>query len=195
MAAATQQQQETKIKLRVESAAWAIARLAAAGFVESAPRVRENNLLLDSAGAAVRTAGCVLRTRTAGERAMLMYKGPSAITGGHKTREEIETGAHDAAALFAIFARLGYTTTSRYEKYRTEFIRLCHTGGTAMLDETPIGVFLELEGEPAWIDAAAQATGFSTADYIFDSYSSLFRTYCENNRLEIGEGMIFSQTP
>lgn len=194
-AAPGHRQQETEIKLRVESAAWARTRLAAAGFVESAPRVFESNLLLDSVAAPVRSAGCVLRIRTAGNRGVLTFKGPSSVTAGHRTREEIETDVQDAAALHDIFIRLGYTAASRYEKFRTEFIQPNHTGGAAMLDETPIGVFLELEGESAWIDQAAQSVGFSTVDYVLDSYSTLFRTYCENNRLETGAGMIFSRTP
>ena len=46
--------------------------------------------------------------------------------------------------------------------------------GVVTLDETPIGVFLELEGPAAWIDATAVVLGFSEADYITASYGSLF---------------------
>jgi adenylate cyclase class 2 len=43
-----------------------------------------------------------------------------------------------------------------------------------MLDETPIGNFLEIEGDPAGIDAAAARLGFARSDYITDSYHRLF---------------------
>jgi len=44
-----------------------------------------------------------------------------------------------------------------------------------MLDETPLGVFLELEGPARWIDRTARALGFSESDYITDSYAELHR--------------------
>ncbi len=44
-----------------------------------------------------------------------------------------------------------------------------------MLDETPVGVFLELEGPPEWIDRTAGTLGFSEGDYITLSYLELHR--------------------
>lgn len=117
------------------------------------------------------------------------------MTGSHKTREEIETGASDAGALLQVFSRLGYSVSSRYEKFRTEFSWPDHAGGVAMLDETPIGVFLEFEGSPEWIDEAAQSAGFSAEEYLLDSYSSLFRAYCNDNGLETDADMTFGKTP
>jgi hypothetical protein len=43
-----------------------------------------------------------------------------------------------------------------------------------VVDETPIGAFLEIEGEVEAIHAAAAALGFGPADYIRDSYAALF---------------------
>ncbi len=48
--------------------------------------------------------------------------------------------------------------------------------GVAMLDETPAGVFLELEGPPRWIDRTARRLGFGEADYITASYAELHRS-------------------
>ena len=48
-----------------------------------------------------------------------------------------------------------------------------------MLDETPIGDFLELEGPPRWIARAARALGRSPADYITASYGSLYLQHCQ----------------
>ena len=72
-----------------------------------------------------------------------------------------------------IAERLGYRRVFRYEKYRTEFHQP-RRAGVAMLDETPVGVFLELEGTPhgsiarrgAWVSERATillpVTGGST---------------------------------
>jgi len=51
-------------------------------------------------------------------------------------------------------------------------------GGVATLDDTPIGVFLELEGAPGWIDRTARLLGFAEQDYITASYRSLYVDDC-----------------
>ena len=43
-----------------------------------------------------------------------------------------------------------------------------------MVDETPIGTYIEIEGEIKSIHAAAQAMGYNASDYISESYASLF---------------------
>jgi adenylate cyclase, class 2 len=48
----------------------------------------------------------------------------------------------------------------------------------ATVDETPIGVFLELEGLPRWVDRIARVLGFSAADYITLSYGRLYIEAC-----------------
>ena len=42
------------------------------------------------------------------------------------------------------------------------------------MDETPIGTFLEVEGDAEGIHAAASAMGFGPSDYLTDSYVGLF---------------------
>ena len=42
------------------------------------------------------------------------------------------------------------------------------------IDETPVGVFVEIEGGEQGIETAAAALGRSQADFIVDSYRSLF---------------------
>ena len=44
-----------------------------------------------------------------------------------------------------------------------------------MVDETPLGAFLEIEGPPETIDEAARALGLHPGDYVLDSYPALFR--------------------
>lgn len=183
---------ETEIKLRVESVGEALRRLAAAGFRELRARGFETNLLLDTAESSLRAKGEVLRLREFGGEAILTYKGRAAVGGRHKSREELETRVADGAALLAVFERLGYRPGYRYEKYRTEFAREGEAaGGVATVDETPIGVFVELEGPPEWIDGMAEVMGFGEDEYVTDSYATLYRRYCEAEGRPVGTGMVF----
>ncbi len=43
-----------------------------------------------------------------------------------------------------------------------------------MVDETPIGIFCEIEGPPRWIDATAKKLGVSEDQYIKKNYATLF---------------------
>ncbi len=165
-------QREIEIKLRLRSPKDGLSRLENAGFRLYLPRVLERNVIWDTSNAHLRNTKSLLRIRTAGTRNLITFKGPY-LPGAYKSREEIETEVSDASAFGQILTRLGYEPTFRYEKYRTEYVKP-GSSGLALLDETPIGAFLELEGEPAWIDYAAAALGFSPADYLTASYAALF---------------------
>jgi adenylate cyclase class 2 len=167
---------EIEIKLAMTDARAARRLLRGAGFVVSRPRVFEANATFDTAELSLRTAFCLLRIRQAGRIATITYKGePEA--GKYKSREELEVKIDDAAAMTAIVERLGYKRGFRYEKYRTEF-RQPRRAGVATLDETPVGVYLELEGTPHWIDISARRLGFRESDYITASYARLYLDWC-----------------
>lgn len=110
-------------------------------------------------------------------KALLTYKG-APEKGPHKVRTEIETTLEDPAALRQVFAALGFQISFRYEKYRTTFNKP-GAPGHVLLDETPIGWFLELEGPPDWIDSTAAELGFSQAQYILESYGTLYLLHCK----------------
>jgi adenylate cyclase class 2 len=167
---------ETEIKLAVRDARSARRRLLEAGFEVSARRVFESNLVFDTADLALRTSSRLLRLRQAGRVVTLTYKGVPK-PGKHKSREELEVQATDLKAAAAIVERLGYRQVFRYDKYRTEF-QQPRRAGVAMLDETPVGVFLELEGTAAWIDRTARVLGFDEDAYITASYGRLYQEWC-----------------
>ena len=126
--------------------------------------------------------------REVGGKAWLTYKGPS-DAGKHKSREELETAVPSASLIATLFQRLGFHPLFRYEKYRAEY-RQASGGGIATLDETPIGVYLELEGSPAWIDRAARKLGFSEREYITASYARLYLDWCARRGSKPGD-MVF----
>ena len=168
---------ETEIKLRVENAAQARSLLRRHGFRVIKRRVFERNLVLDDEAGSLRERGMLLRVRGAGKPGGLKivsctFKGVEK-PGRHKSREEREFRADNLESCVALFAALGFREAFRYEKYRTE---LAHAGepGHVTLDETPIGIFLELEGPARWIDRTAKELGFSAATYITESYGKLY---------------------
>jgi adenylate cyclase class 2 len=164
---------EIEIKLAVSSADAARRLLRGAGFRLYRRRVLEANTVFDTPAARLRGSGCLLRVRQAGRRSTLTYKG-AGQPGRFKSREELEVEISDMRAFIAILSRLGYREVFRYEKYRTEYKAADSDVGHATLDETPIGIYLELEGPPAWIDAAARRLGFTRSEYITESYGRLF---------------------
>lgn len=178
----THSPQEIEIKLAAPDPRTARRLLAKANFTVSRRRVFESNIIFDTAGLRLRRASTLLRVRQAGRLTTVTYKGRPAVA-KYKSREELESQVTDRAAMHAIFERLGFRPVFRYEKYRTEF-RQNGGAGLATLDETPVGVYLELEGPPNWIDRTARQLGFGEQDYITDSYARLYLNWCRTNRVK-----------
>lgn len=173
---------ETEIKLAVSDAKSARRRLRAAGFAIVKRRVFEVNLVYDDAALSLGMSSRLLRIRTAGGHAKLTYKGPPS-PGKHKSREELEVDVSDSAVLGTVLEQLGFQLRFRYEKYRTELAQP-NSRGVATVDETPVGVYLELEGSPRWIDRTARRLGYRESDYITVSYGRLYLEWCTEHGVE-----------
>jgi adenylate cyclase class 2 len=181
---------ETEIKVRVgregkAGVAKARALLRRHGFKITAPRVFEQNLVLDDAKGTIRERGMLLRIRAAGSVITCTFKGPE-TPGRHKRREEREFRASDLESCVTVFAALGFREVFRYEKYRTEFAR-DDEPGIVTLDETPVGNFMELEGPSRWIDRTAKNLSFPRDAYITDSYGTLYEDWCRLKGIEPGD--------
>lgn len=177
---------ETEIKLRARDGI--LARIEELGFHVRTPRELEADQLYDH-GSELRDSGRVLRLRTRGSRATLTYKGP-ALRAPHKSREEIELDVTDGPAFALVLARLGYQPGFRYEKYRTTFAA-AGAPGVITVDETPAGNFLEIEGPGPWIDEIALKLGYALAEYITDSYASIWRAHCKTKPDAVLSAMVF----
>ncbi len=129
----------------------------------------------------------------------------------YKVRIETETAVEDGPALGAIFEQLGYLPVFRYEKFRTEWSHATSTVenhlatdaahpaevsaiGHLVLDETPIGIFAELEGPPVWIDDMLALLGIDPAICLTDSYGKLFLEWKERTGSP-AEHLTFDQIP
>ncbi len=179
---------ETEVKLPVPDAQAAKSMLKRAGFGVKKGRVFEANTVFDTRGLTLRKRALLLRIRQVGGRAILTYKGKPLVA-KHKSREELEVEIPGALPMATILNRLGFLPVFRYEKYRTEFA-MNGSRGVATVDETPIGVYVELEGAPGWIDRTARKLGFSESDYITASYGRLYLDWCRRHRIKPGN-MVF----
>jgi adenylate cyclase class 2 len=155
------------------------------GYLITTPRTHQSDQVFDFPNGLLRESGRLLRLRlenTPSENSagILTYKGPVLSASPHNSREELETSAADGGTLEKILERLGMVPAFRYEKYRTTF-QAAGDPGLVALDETPIGVFLELEGPSYWIDQTALRLGFAPRDYVTASYSALFRAFRESH--------------
>lgn len=171
---------ETEIKLAVPEVVTAKRILYGAGFRVHKRRVFEDNTIFDTPDRSLRGAATLLRLREVGGKAIVTFKGRP-VHGKHKSREELELEVSSPDTMRKILDRLGFRPTFRYQKYRTEYKR-ARESGIATLDETPVGVYLELEGQPAWIDRTARRLGFTESDYLTLSYGRLFLEWREKHR-------------
>jgi adenylate cyclase, class 2 len=148
----------------------------ALGFHLQTERTLEQNTLYDTPARDLRARCQILRLRSYGSRCTVTHKRQPATPDAdvrYKTRIETESGVDDCEALAEIFLQLGYVPVFHYEKFRTEWAS-ADTPGHLVLDETPIGTWAELEGDPAWIDAIMAQLGVAFEDSTTLSYGKLF---------------------
>jgi adenylate cyclase class 2 len=182
---------ETELKIPVADLAEVRAALAAGGAELVQDNQREVNLLLDTADRDLTARGCVLRLRRYGDRRVLTFKGPAAYDGPIKTRTEHELEIGNLETMLAVFEALGYSCIARYEKDREAW----RFGGVeVVLDHTPMGEFVEVEGPSRKLESAARSLGLDPAAAVRGSYMSLwleFRT--RNPERKLPPDMVFGE--
>jgi adenylate cyclase class 2 len=165
---------EREIKLRYDNPAAARAAVLNTGATLVKPRRLQTDALFDTPEGLLSPRQSVLRVRRDGDRSYLTLKNPAAHP-TMKLREEIETTIGDAAAVTRILEELGLRAWFRYEKYREEFAL---PEVVIAIDETPVGTFVEIEGSERSITAVAFTLGYDPADYVLDSYRTLYVNDC-----------------
>ena len=170
---------ETEIKFRVAKTQELESKLSSIGFNLITPRSFESNTLYDTPGRTLRMKRELVRIRQYNGKWLLTHKRiPDSGIGEdrHKHRVETETELSNGIALAEVFASIGFVPVFRYEKWRTEW---SDDTGHCVIDETPLGVFAELEGAPEWIDQIAQELGVAQEDRMTLSYGRLFEIWRE----------------
>lgn len=192
---------ETEVKLRIPDRSKFLRQLARLQAKRTRARVHEMNTLYDTEAGDLLRRGQMLRLRVeepapqpnsngraAARRVRsgkaetwvwLTFKGPlrgakTHAANRYKVREEHEARILNHEEMPKIFEALGLRPSFRYEKFRTTYELPRRKALKVVLDETPIGLFAELEGEREQIDRAAERLGFAASDYINKSYGALF---------------------
>lgn len=176
---------EREIKLEYSSVEAARDAVGALGLPALRPRRLQDDALYDTPAGTLRSAGCALRLRRDGDEAIVTFKGP-VEPGVMKVRPEFETGATDGDAMRRILEALGYQVAFRYQKYREEF---GDASCVVAIDESPVGTFVELEGQGDHITAIATRLGFGPEHYLTASYYRLHQERGEARGL--GPDMLF----
>lgn len=177
---------ERELKFRTEGLEVVRERLVELEAERLGPAHFEDNLVLDRDGE-LEKLGCLLRLRADGRGVRMTYKGPRRDDGHAKVRVEHETSVGDLARAKALFESLGYRVVRRYQKVREEW----RLGGVEVaLDHTPMGDYVEIEGNRA--EVLAKRFGMDPAKAERRSYLRLYDDY----RLlhpEAPEEMIFPE--
>ncbi len=171
------QAMETEVKIRVADRDAFEQKLAALGFDRITARTEERNVLYDTPDRRLRNSRQILRVRKYGDKWVLTHKAVPAGTteeGRHKQRVETETEIEDGPVLGKVFEALGFGPVFVYEKWRAEW---ADARGHCVVDETPLGVYAELEGASDWIDETAQKLGISETEFVTLSYGRIFETW------------------
>lgn len=196
---------EIEIKLRITDIPELLRKIKKLHVIPQ-PRLREQNILCDTPQSHLRRRKMLLRLRIetsanhhapanpAKERVILTSKAPpqpqrNNRPSRYKIRAEREQVASISSRQYAkALTSLGFRPAFRYDKFRTTFrLQDLHLD----LDETPAGVYLELEGTPKAIDRAAKALGFAKDQYLRATYWDLYVAACRRRGTK-PKNMLFS---
>jgi adenylate cyclase class 2 len=180
---------EIEVKVRIGTPADVESRLRALGAYPESPRTLEDDTLFDFPDRRFTKVGSLIRLRDREDSAFLTYKEEVKTSMRAKVRKELETGLSELDDARGILDALGLVPIWRYQKYRASF----RLGGLhALVDELPIGNFLELEGPKEEIDRWAGALGLSEDKFLLESYRELYDAWREEKGLPEGD-MVFTE--
>jgi len=166
---------EIEVKIEVDDLKKIKQRILKLGFWVIAPYAFEHNILFDTKDERLRKNKLLLRLRKVDDKYIVTFKHPpgqSLDASHYKIRAEKEIEVSDYETVKSIFSGLGFKVFFIYEKYREIF----DNGNVKiMMDHTPIGDFIEIEGDAEGIDKTAAQLGYSKSDYITDNYRTLFK--------------------
>ncbi len=180
------QNEEIEVKFVLDDLPAMRRRVVGMGAVLENPRTHEDNVTYDTAEGRLRQGGRLLRLRRAGPaRNVLTYKEPLPHEDADfKVRQEFEVVVSDFVQAQSIVERLGFAASMRYEKYRETFT---YEGAEIVLDELPVGNFMEVEATREKIRAITAALGIDFAARLRGSYGDILEAVCAMYDLSLSD--------
>ena len=170
------QENEIKIALTDKSMATLRHRLALQGSRTTTQETLETNTLFDFEDSRLTKNGCALRMRSYGQMRLLTYKGPVQDDPLFKRRLELQTNVSDPDTMHQILASLGLEPRFKYSKIREiQSLTIGENRVEVSLDETPVGFFVELEGDPSTITKAIKILSLDDKQVTSDTYVDLYK--------------------
>lgn len=135
----------------------------------------ERNWILDDPQGRLHAGGTLLRVRNNGDAGAILTVKRKIEGSEFKTREEVESMVDSTEDLLRQLELVGFHIVWIYEKYRQTWLwRDC----IVTLDELPeIGCYVEIEGAPDMIRAAASELGLDVGAHIDDNYLGLWQKH------------------
>lgn len=162
---------EIEVKIQIQNPKDMAHKIVEQGAQLIRERYFEENTLYDFSDSRLTKKQQAFRLRKIKKKTYLTFKGSPQKSRQFKIREEYETEVKNANQIKKIFKSLGLVPNYQYDKFRTVFkikkLKIC-------LDETPVGNFIELEGEQTHIVKFASSLGFSRIDFIKKNYIDLY---------------------
>lgn len=168
---------EIEVKIKIEHLTDIKEKILAQGAELAKERYPHDDTFYDFPSFELKKKHHALRVRKVHKKTFLTFKGPGQKSRKFKIKEEYETEVKNEKHLRQILNSLGLQPVFHYSKFRTVFRK---KRLTICLDETPIGNFLELEGQQSDIVKFAQALNFSKEDFIKLDYVQLIQSEKES---------------
>ncbi|MCX6707691.1 MAG: class IV adenylate cyclase [Candidatus Woesearchaeota archaeon] len=174
---------EIEVKIKIDSIEDIKKKLRKLGGKES-ERIFEDAEYFDFEDDRIKKKDSVIRLRNG----VLAFKGP-ARTSNMMDREEIEIKV-DEKKMKEIFLKIGLKPRKVIQKYRTTFM-FDNGKGEVVVDETPIGDYIEIEGTEEFIFSMTKKLGCTPKDHIVKTYGYLAREFYGAKGIKTDDGMRF----
>jgi len=161
---------ETEVKFHLEDPEAAKEKILALG-ARSRGRFFERNICFENREKTFKSQDILLRLRKDDKSRLTFKSPPPKRDHDFKVYEELEVEVNDFETCLAILQNLGFDPEKTYEKWRETFL----LGQTKLLiDTTPCGTFLEIEGDKEEIRDLAERLGRDWRHRILLNYLEIF---------------------
>lgn len=174
--------EEIEVKFIIDDLAAMRQRILAMGANLKSPRTYEDNVTFDTTDRQLKHQGRLLRLRR-DQHNIVTYKEPGPTKHqDFKVLREYEVHVSDFAQMHTILEKIGLRPALRYEKYRETFT---YKNAELLLDETPCGIFLEIEGPQESIRNLAAQLGIDFKTRLTAGYGEIFEAICTTYDLQL----------